>query len=169
MKKKRERREGQNFQLGDTSRGTARRVGSMPAPRSQRDTQNLCGTWSWHGTRSWRGTQSWRGTRSSRGTWSQQDTQNLRGTRRRRGTQSRRGTPSWRGTWYRHGTQSQRGTRNLRGTRRRRGTRATSTGSLASQRHPGKFPKVPILWTLWEREGVGRFGRMALKHVKYHV
>ena len=24
-----------------------------------------------------------------------------------------------------------------------------------------------VLWTLWER--VGRFGRMALKHVKYHV
>ena len=24
-------------------------------------------------------------------------------------------------------------------------------------------------WTLWERERVGRFGRMALKHVKYHV
>ena len=22
------------------------------------------------------------------------------------------------------------------------------------------------LWTLWERERVGRFGRMALKHVK---
>ena len=27
----------------------------------------------------------------------------------------------------------------------------------------------PVLWTLWERERVGRFGRMALKHVKYHV
>ena len=26
-----------------------------------------------------------------------------------------------------------------------------------------------VFWTLWEREGVGRFGRMALKHVKYHV
>ena len=26
-----------------------------------------------------------------------------------------------------------------------------------------------VLWTLWERERVGRFGRMALKHVKYHV
>ena len=25
------------------------------------------------------------------------------------------------------------------------------------------------LWTLWERERVGRFGRMALKHVYYHV
>ena len=25
-----------------------------------------------------------------------------------------------------------------------------------------------VLWTLWERERVGRFGRMALKHVKYH-
>ena len=24
-------------------------------------------------------------------------------------------------------------------------------------------------WTLWERERVGRFGRMALKHIKYHV
>jgi len=24
-----------------------------------------------------------------------------------------------------------------------------------------------VLWTLWERERVGRFGRMALKHVKY--
>ena len=26
-----------------------------------------------------------------------------------------------------------------------------------------------VLWTLWERERVERFGRMALKHVKYHV
>ena len=26
-----------------------------------------------------------------------------------------------------------------------------------------------VLWTLWERERAGRFGRMALKHVKYHV
>jgi len=26
-----------------------------------------------------------------------------------------------------------------------------------------------VLWTLWERERVGRFRRMALKHVKYHV
>src|SRR5574341_448484 len=26
-----------------------------------------------------------------------------------------------------------------------------------------------VLWTLWERERVGRFGRVALKHVKYHV
>ena len=26
-----------------------------------------------------------------------------------------------------------------------------------------------VLWTLWERERVGKFGRMALKHVKYHV
>jgi len=26
-----------------------------------------------------------------------------------------------------------------------------------------------VLWTLWERERVRRFGRMALKHVKYHV
>ena len=26
-----------------------------------------------------------------------------------------------------------------------------------------------ILWTLLQRERVGRFGRMALKHVKYHV
>jgi len=23
-----------------------------------------------------------------------------------------------------------------------------------------------VLWTLWERERVGRFGRMALKHVR---
>ena len=26
-----------------------------------------------------------------------------------------------------------------------------------------------VLWTLWERERVGRFGKMALEHVKYHV
>ena len=26
-----------------------------------------------------------------------------------------------------------------------------------------------VLRTLWKRERVGRFGRMALKHVKYHV
>ena len=26
-----------------------------------------------------------------------------------------------------------------------------------------------VFWTLWERERVGRFGRMALKHVKRHV
>ena len=26
-----------------------------------------------------------------------------------------------------------------------------------------------VLWTLWERERVERFGRMALKHVKYHI
>ena len=26
-----------------------------------------------------------------------------------------------------------------------------------------------VLWTLWERVRVGRLGRMALKHVKYHV
>jgi len=26
-----------------------------------------------------------------------------------------------------------------------------------------------VLWTLLQRERVGRFGRMALKHVKYHV
>ena len=26
-----------------------------------------------------------------------------------------------------------------------------------------------VLWTLWERERVGRFGNTALKHVKYHV
>ena len=26
-----------------------------------------------------------------------------------------------------------------------------------------------VLWTLRERERVGRFGRMVLKHVKYHV
>ena len=29
--------------------------------------------------------------------------------------------------------------------------------------------KSIVLWTLWERERVGRFGRMALKHVYYHV
>ena len=28
---------------------------------------------------------------------------------------------------------------------------------------------LTVLGTLWERERVGRFGRMALKHVKYHV
>ena len=26
-----------------------------------------------------------------------------------------------------------------------------------------------VFWTLWERERVGRFGRMALKLVEYHV
>ena len=26
-----------------------------------------------------------------------------------------------------------------------------------------------VFWTLWEKERVGLFGRMALKHVKYHV
>ena len=26
-----------------------------------------------------------------------------------------------------------------------------------------------VLWTLRERERVGRFGRMAFKHVKYHI
>ena len=26
-----------------------------------------------------------------------------------------------------------------------------------------------VFWTLWERERVGWFGRMALKHVKYHI
>ena len=26
-----------------------------------------------------------------------------------------------------------------------------------------------VLWTMWERERVGGFGRMALKHVKRHV
>ena len=26
-----------------------------------------------------------------------------------------------------------------------------------------------VLWTLWERERVGIFGRITLKHVKYHV
>ena len=26
-----------------------------------------------------------------------------------------------------------------------------------------------VLWTLWKRERVGRFGRVALKHVEYHV
>ena len=28
---------------------------------------------------------------------------------------------------------------------------------------------IEVFWTLWERERVGRFRRMALKHVKYHV
>ena len=26
-----------------------------------------------------------------------------------------------------------------------------------------------VFWTLWERERVGWFGRMALKHVYYHI
>ena len=26
-----------------------------------------------------------------------------------------------------------------------------------------------VFWTLWERARVGRFGRMALKHVNYHM
>ena len=26
-----------------------------------------------------------------------------------------------------------------------------------------------VFWTLWERERVGRFGGMALKHVYYHI
>ena len=26
-----------------------------------------------------------------------------------------------------------------------------------------------VLWTLWERERVGRSGRITLKHVEYHV
>ena len=26
-----------------------------------------------------------------------------------------------------------------------------------------------VFWTLWERERVERFGRMALKHVQYHI
>ena len=26
-----------------------------------------------------------------------------------------------------------------------------------------------VFWTLWERERVGRFGRMAWKHVYYHM
>ena len=26
-----------------------------------------------------------------------------------------------------------------------------------------------VLWTLWERERVGRFGRVTLKHVEYHA
>ena len=30
---------------------------------------------------------------------------------------------------------------------------ATSTGSLASQRHPGKFPKVPVLLSPWDIPG----------------
>ena len=32
-----------------------------------------------------------------------------------------------------------------------------------------KVGSQTVLWTLWERERVGRFGRTALKHVKYHV
>ena len=28
---------------------------------------------------------------------------------------------------------------------------------------------ITVFWTLWERERVGRFGRMALKHVYYHM
>ena len=26
-----------------------------------------------------------------------------------------------------------------------------------------------VFWTLWERARVGRFGRMALKHVNHHM
>ena len=26
-----------------------------------------------------------------------------------------------------------------------------------------------VFWTLWERERMGRFGGMALKHVQYHI
>ena len=26
-----------------------------------------------------------------------------------------------------------------------------------------------VFWTLWERERVGRFGRMTLKHEYYHI
>ena len=26
-----------------------------------------------------------------------------------------------------------------------------------------------VLWTLWEKERVGRFGKVTLKHVEYHV
>ena len=34
------------------------------------------------------------------------------------------------------------------------------------QRHIGREQMYrSVLWTLWERESVGRFGRMALKHV----
>ena len=46
MGKKRKGREGQNSQLGDTSRGTARRAGSVPVSRSQRATRSPRGTWS---------------------------------------------------------------------------------------------------------------------------
>ena len=37
-----------------------------------------------------------------------------------------------------------------------------------SKQRKGMIPCV-FKVTLWERERVGRFGRMALKHVKYHV
>ena len=32
-----------------------------------------------------------------------------------------------------------------------------------------KLMYITVLWTLRERERVGRVGRMALKHVKYNV
>ena len=38
-----------------------------------------------------------------------------------------------------------------------------------SEMRMGPYNQCAVLWTLWERERVGRFGRMALKHVKYHV
>ena len=44
----------------------------------------------------------------------------------------------------------------------------TMAGGLFTTELPEK-PLRQIIWTLWERERVGRFGRMALKHVKYHV
>ena len=44
-----------------------------------------------------------------------------------------------------------------------------TTGMCNLSLLPGNFLTQKVLWTLWERERVGRFGRMALKHVKYHV
>ena len=35
--------------------------------------------------------------------------------------------------------------------------------------HPLQHLLLVDFWTVWERERIGRFGRMALKHVKYHV
>ena len=45
------------------------------------------------------------------------------------------------------------------------GSKITADGDCS---HEIKMYRT-VLWTLWERERVGRFGRMALKHVKYHV
>ena len=41
--------------------------------------------------------------------------------------------------------------------------------SIRSERAKETQMYRTVFWTLWERERVGRFGRMALKHVKYHV
>ena len=44
------------------------------------------------------------------------------------------------------------------------------TGETGLKREAKETPMYrTVLWTLWERERVGKFGRMALKHVKYHV